>query len=204
MSTGMLQALGAIVFLLGGIAVLVQLWRVLTRPGKRLRYLGGAFLTAIATVVAVTLIFPVTPEMRAETEKREREAAAERQRAAEEAAEAEKLAQEKADRDSLAELENCKKDLQCWAERHLANATYPCTEAITKLPQYTMEWTDGTLEPKFSHYAWADKAKSTVAYIGDKARFQNGFGAWVDVVYRCDYDPASQTVVKAHADPGHL
>ncbi len=204
MSTEMLQALGAIVFLGGAIAVLVQLWRVLTRSGKRLRYLGGALLTAIATVVAVAIIFPDTPEMRAATEKRKHEAAAERQRAAEETAKTEKLAHEKSEQEARDALEKCQKDLQCWAERHLLNATYPCTEAITKLPQYTMEWTDGMLEPKFSHYAWANKEKSIVAYIGDRAKFQNGFGAWVDVVYRCHYDPASKTVVNAQVNQGHL
>jgi hypothetical protein len=41
---------------------------------------------------------------------------------------------------------------------------------------------------KFSHFRWKDEARGVMAYIGDKIRFQNGFGAWQPHVYECDLD----------------
>lgn len=51
-----------------------------------------------------------------------------------------------------------------------------------------MKWTDGTFEPKFSRFRWKDQKAGIVTHIGDKAQFQNGFGAYINVIYTCDLD----------------
>ena len=67
-------------------------------------------------------------------------------------------------------------------------------------------WTDGWLEKKFSHYRWRDQEAGILTYIGDKIRFQNGFGAWQNHVYECDVTiPGSRPfVLEVRAQPGRL
>jgi hypothetical protein len=92
----------------------------------------------------------------------------------------------------------------CWAERHLILASVRCTSAIEAQAQYSAEWTDGRLEPKFSRYRWSDRARGIVTYIGDTAKFQNGFGAWQNVIYECDVDPSANRVVNVRVRPGRI
>lgn len=200
MSDTQRDAVALTVLVLGSVIVIVQLWRVFTRSGERKRYLGLAIATAFATMVAVGYIIPETPVMLAERLKREEQAKAEAAHREADSALQEKEAQE-AERKAL---DSCRRDLKCWGERHLAAADVYCAEEIEKLPEYTMEWTDGMLEPKFSRYGWADEAKGTLRYAGDKARFQNGFGAWVNVFYLCDFDPENKVVIRTEANRGRL
>ncbi|WP_248769060.1 hypothetical protein [Pseudomonas sp. MWU12-2345] len=98
----------------------------------------------------------------------------------------------------------CRKDLNCWAEKHLAEASYPCQKAVEGLAKYSSEWTDKTLDMKFDHMRWGDEQKGVVIYIGDKIKYQNGFGAYQDSVYECTYDTTTKTVLDASARPGRL
>lgn len=98
----------------------------------------------------------------------------------------------------------CKQDLACWAERHQVGATVRCTRVVERLAKNDFEWTDGMLEPKFSHYRWKDQAKGVVTYIGDRIKYQNGFGAWIHHTYECDYQPDGEVVLDARASPGRL
>lgn len=98
----------------------------------------------------------------------------------------------------------CEIDLKCWAERHSAAATVRCDDAVERLAKYSHKWTDGFLEPKFSHFRWRERDKGTVTYIGDKIQFQNGFGALQNHIYECDFDPRLERVVDARARPGRL
>ena len=66
------------------------------------------------------------------------------------------------------------------------------------------EWTDGVLEPKFSHYRWKDQSLGEITYIGDKIKFQNGFGAWIFHTYECDLDSTGTRVLDVRASPGRL
>lgn len=75
---------------------------------------------------------------------------------------------------------------------------------IERLAKFQFEWADGWLEPNFSHYRWADQEKGLVTYLGDKIKFQNGFGAWQHYVYSCDYDPASDSILDVGGAPGRL
>jgi hypothetical protein len=72
------------------------------------------------------------------------------------------------------------------------------------LAKNNFEWTDGLLEPKFSHYRWKNQDAGEVTYIGDKIKFQNGFGAWTYHTYECDLDASGETVLAVRAQPGRL
>jgi hypothetical protein len=100
--------------------------------------------------------------------------------------------------------EQCRLELQCWADKHQIDATVKCKPKIEKLAKWSVKWKDGVLEPTFSRIAWIDQGKGTVRYIGDKVEFQNGFGAWQPHLYLCEYDPSTKTVISISADPGKL
>jgi hypothetical protein len=98
----------------------------------------------------------------------------------------------------------CKKTLECWGEKHMVSAAVRCREPIERLAKNDFEWTDGILEPKFSHYNWKNKATGELTYFGDKIKYQNGFGAWVHHTYQCDLDSAGERVTAVRAAPGRL
>jgi RNA polymerase subunit RPABC4/transcription elongation factor Spt4 len=89
----------------------------------------------------------------------------------------------------------CRADIQCWGDKHSIQAGFRCEPFVERMAKYTMEWTDGWLEPKFGYFRWKSQSEGTVTYIGDKARFQNGFGAWSNVRYECDFDPVEEVVL---------
>jgi hypothetical protein len=99
---------------------------------------------------------------------------------------------------------DCRAELRCWAEKHHISATVACRPRVERLAQYQFEWTDGWAETKFSRFRWKDKAKGQLTYVGDKIKFQNGFGAWQFYTYLCDYDPVANKVLDVDAMPGRL
>lgn len=123
-----------------------------------------------------------------------------------------KAVEEKAKRDAaeklqkakFAELQHCKKEIQCWEDKYSLEATYACEKLIPKLAQYDHKWTDGMLDVKMSHFKWRDPTKGTVTFIGDKIKFQNGFGAWQHMTYQCDYDPIAKIVLDIRVNAGRL
>jgi hypothetical protein len=98
----------------------------------------------------------------------------------------------------------CRKTLACWAEKHTADAAVRCRGPVEMLAKNNFEWTDGMLEPKFSHYRWKNQATGEVTYIGDKIKYQNGFGAWIIHTYECDLDASGQKVTDVRASPGQI
>jgi len=98
----------------------------------------------------------------------------------------------------------CRKTLRCWGEKHNANAAVRCRRPVERLAKNNFEWTDGILEPKFSRYRWKNEERGEITYIGDKIKYQNGFGAWTFYVYECDLDASGQTVLDVRASPGRL
>jgi hypothetical protein len=79
-----------------------------------------------------------------------------------------------------------------------------CKGPVERLAKNNFEWTDGLLEPKFSHYRWKNQSTGIITYIGDKIKFQNGFGAWIFHTYECDLDASGETVLEVRAQPGRL
>jgi len=98
----------------------------------------------------------------------------------------------------------CRKDLQCLGDKHASAAGIKCDDQVERLAKYDVKWTDGWTEPKFSHFRWKDKEKGIITYIGDKAQFQNGFGAWQNVIYECDLDTRTNSPLEVRAQPGRL
>ncbi|HEY8948693.1 MAG TPA: hypothetical protein VIM56_07390 [Rhizomicrobium sp.] len=41
-------------------------------------------------------------------------------------------------------------------------------------------------------------------YYGDSLRFQNGFGAWMTMIYVCTVDTKNNRVVNLKLAPGHI
>jgi hypothetical protein len=99
----------------------------------------------------------------------------------------------------------CKQDdLQCLGDKGVVGASIYCKDAVERLATHSVRWTDGTFELKFSHFRWLDKTNGTITFIGDKAEFQNGFGAYTPVTYECDMAPDNKTVLDVRAHEGRL
>lgn len=98
----------------------------------------------------------------------------------------------------------CRADLKCFIELEILNADAYCPEYVERLAKNNHEWTNGWLSPKFTRWKWKDQSKRQVTFLGDKIKFQNGFGAWVVHIYECDFDTATQTVLGVRARPGRL
>lgn len=125
-------------------------------------------------------------------------------RIAEEKKVAEEREQAQAAAAKLAKQQECKKDIQCWGDEAAVSGTYDCTQLIERMAKHDFEWTDGMLEPKFSHYRWRDPEAGTITLIGDKIKMQNGFGAWTHMTYECDFNPISASVVDVRVAEGRL
>ncbi|MFL9967136.1 hypothetical protein PQR02_40705, partial [Paraburkholderia sediminicola] len=61
-----------------------------------------------------------------------------------------------------------------------------------------------TFEIKSSRFRWTDKPGGPITYIGDKAEFQNDFGAYTPVIYQCDVAADGKTVLAVRATAGRL
>lgn len=147
--------------------------------------------------------------------KSEVEAAAARQRAVDErqaaAAKAAAVAKERADADRKAadaklaawKEQNCDKDLDCIGKKKIVLANAYCSMAVEQLAKYQSEWTDGFAEQKFPYYRWGGRA-GVVTYYGGAIKFQNGFGAWQNMVYECDFDIRRDQPLDVRAEAGRL
>lgn len=100
----------------------------------------------------------------------------------------------------------CKTDLQCIGDKLSMAAGFKCPQEVERLAKYSVKWTDGTLEPKFSRFRWfmGDEKSGVVTLIGDKAQFQNGFGAFAAVVYECDMTVDGESVLDVRVREGRL
>jgi len=100
----------------------------------------------------------------------------------------------------------CRQNLSCWAEQHAIAAEVRCARAVERLALHDFEWTNSWTQPKFSRYRWKDQSKGTVTHIGDRIKFQNGFGAWTRSTYECDVDVngSEATVLDVRATSGRL
>jgi len=103
-----------------------------------------------------------------------------------------------------AEMEACRQDLQCWGQEHWAAATNRCEREIERLAQYDVKWTDSYPDVKLSRRGWLDEAAGTLTYYGDRVQFSNGYGAFKNYIYRCDYDPSTKSVINVEIEPGRL
>jgi hypothetical protein len=133
----------------------------------------------------------------------ERQAARERQAEEERAAQKRQAEEERAAR-QREEDARCSTDLKCFGEKHWSAASVKCEPRIERLAKYNFEWTDKWYQQKLSHFSWHNRAKGMITYLGDKIKFQNGFGAWAIMLYECDFDASTGTVLEVRAEPGRL
>ncbi|MBR8435238.1 zinc ribbon domain-containing protein [Burkholderia cenocepacia] len=97
-----------------------------------------------------------------------------------------------------------KDDLQCLGEKGSIAASVYCKDPIERLAAHDVKWTDGTFDLKFSRLKWKDKAEGIITYVGDKVKFQNGFGAYSPMIYECDLAADNKTVLAVRAFEGRL
>lgn len=114
-------------------------------------------------------------------------------------AEKQAKAQAKAEADA-----KCAQDLSCIGEKFVITVSGFCSQRVEQQAKNVVQWTDKTLEHKFGHYQWGNQAKTVVTLAGDKVQFQNGLGAFVNMVYACDVDVKSGEVVGVRVDEGRL
>ena len=81
------------------------------------------------------------------------------------------------------------------------DATVTCEVLIERMAKYDYEWTNGFLKRKLQRWRWEDRVVDTIAYTGNRVKFQNGFGAWQHMTYWCFYDPESE-IARVHVVSG--
>lgn len=100
---------------------------------------------------------------------------------------------------------DCRKDLKCWARSDEASAIVYCKNMIERMAKYDHQWLDDSwLVSTFSHYRWKSQRDGSVTYIGDKLKLQNGFSAWSNYVYSCDFDVNNDKVLDVQLLKGKL
>lgn len=95
-------------------------------------------------------------------------------------------------------------DLVCVGDANVVSASVYCKDPVERLAKHSVRWTDGTFELKFSRYRWTDKPGGHITFVGDKAEFQNGFGAYTPVTYFCEMAPGSTQVLNVEVIEGRL
>ncbi len=88
----------------------------------------------------------------------------------------------------------CLMDFDCLANNRewIRSAERACAEAVERQAPWDYEWTNSWPSSKF-HTVAAGGAQS-FRMIGDRVRFQNGFGAWRHMEYTCWYQPLRDRV----------
>jgi hypothetical protein len=103
-----------------------------------------------------------------------------------------------------AEAETCRSDSVCWGRENRINAEVRCKRHIERLARFDHEWTNNWLEPMFSRSSWKNQEEGVLIYYGDRLRMQNAFGAWANVIYSCEYDPARDAAIEVKTEQGRL
>ena len=181
----------------------------------------GSGIVAASAIVAGLLLAALTVPSETEWQARriaerarieqERVAAAAREKAAKAKAAAEARAEQKRQarearqeaRARANEEARCHESLDCSGNALVGEAALRCVREVERFAQYQAEWTDGTLQTKFYMFRWQEPG-SVITMLGDRVRFQNGFGAWQNMVYECDMDVRSKAVLDVRVHPGRL
>lgn len=95
-------------------------------------------------------------------------------------------------------------DLQCLGDKGTVSAGVYCADQVERMAKHSAKWLDGMLEPKFSHFRWRNQEKGEITYIGDKVQFQNGFGAFTNMIYECDMAADGKTILDIRVQEGRL
>lgn len=94
-------------------------------------------------------------------------------------------------------------DARCVVAKVIVPATTACAAAVEELAGFGVRWRDaGAATPKFDRFTWLQQTRGTVTLAGDRAEFRNAAGAYLPVVYGCDFDPANLAVLDIRVRPG--
>ena len=157
----------------------------------------------IAVIILIGIVWAIMENNKQQAIKTEQQAIKAEQIAVKKVA-SEKLAAEKQVAEKIAADIACRKDIQCWGDKYLLDAQLNCYEYVEKQAKYSYEWTNGFLDRKFGYFRWQNKDKGHITYFGDKIKFQNGYGAWENVIYECDLDPETGAVLDVRLRSGRL
>ncbi|CAH3779769.1 hypothetical protein I9Y19_003266 [Citrobacter freundii] len=94
-------------------------------------------------------------------------------------------------------------DTQCNFDKYMVDAVTKCKPLIEKSAKFEFEWTDGLLDPMFSHGS-IDSQKNELTFIGDKVKFTNGFNAKTTMTYSCTLNLKSKEVTHFKIQQGKL
>ena len=97
--------------------------------------------------------------------------------------------------------QNCRVTIGCWGEKFEWQAESLCPRHIERRALYDYEWTDGFLGRKFDRMMWRDVDKGLITFFGSELKFQNVFGAWQRVTYKCTFDTLNEKVVGVEVLP---
>ncbi|MGB0218321.1 MAG: hypothetical protein ACPGJF_03220 [Sinimarinibacterium flocculans] len=80
---------------------------------------------------------------------------------------------------------------ECYAQRHVFAAQRACEKAVTEQAKYRARF-DYSLDGMFDRYTVRG---SSIVYSGERAEFENGFGAWSRMRYTCEFEPGAGSAV---------
>jgi hypothetical protein len=102
---------------------------------------------------------------------------------------------------AMAELEGHLSDAEWLSGKFSIEAGVKCQTPVERLAKFDFQWTDGTFELKFPSFLVNVRSPGVLTVVGDKIKFQNGFGAWQHMKYFCDFDVRKKQVIDVSATP---
>ena len=90
-------------------------------------------------------------------------------------------------KEQIAKDLQCRANIQCAGKNYLGTANVYCKEPLEKLSKYDFKWDDmGIFETRFSQFRWGNADRTTITYVGDKAKAQTAMGSFARIIYECD------------------
>lgn len=87
---------------------------------------------------------------------------------------------------------------------YYTSVSVACPPMIEHMAKYDFKWTDGWFDFKFQPRPLRTRDPDVVSYYGDKLKLQNGFGAWMNVIYYCDVNTKTGMIVNVRVKQGRL
>ena len=102
----------------------------------------------------------------------------------------------------VVEVKEC--GLKCLYEKNPGKIDRLCKKEIERYAKYDIEWTAGWADTALAPVSFSKTKPTDMILLGDKVKFQNGFGAWQPMTYACVYDTVAEAVIEAIVEEGRL
>ena len=113
--------------------------------------------------------------------------------------ESDKAARQQAEIAQVAKDANCRFDAKCWAEKHTLEINRGCKRAIEAHARYDFKWDDfGGLSNVLPSVVWKDEKAGHLTLRGQDLKFQNVFGTWEKIGYKCQFDTTTNSVINVN------